>query len=135
MSEWLGPHESLLRDSIPDFWRRVAAFWGAAYTVLHGQAMAHPEWQTVLYEDLCLEPAEHFGRLFTELGLKPTRSTSRIIDTSTTQRDEHAKSTRRDSRSMVDVWRRRLTEDQIRTVCSVVAEFNLPYYRSENEIE
>ncbi len=33
--------------------------------------------------------------------------------------------------SAVDVWRKRLTKDQIYTVCSVVAQFDLPFYRSD----
>lgn len=129
MSDWLAPYESLLRESQPDFWRRVAAFWGAAYTVLHGQALRHPQWRVVQYEDLCVHPENRFGELFHSLDLVATRATHRTIEKSTTKKHPHAKSTQRDSRGMVNVWRDRLTAGQIRTVLEVVEAFDLPYYR------
>lgn len=129
MEDWLGPYESLLRECQGDFWRRVAAFWGSAYTVLSGQLRRHREWKCVLYEDLCLDPRGQFDRLFEAFGLEPTAATRRILSRSTTTEDNRTKSTRRQSTMMADAWKKRLTKGQINTVMSVVREFDLPYYR------
>lgn len=128
MAEWLAPHERLLRECLDDFWRRVAAFWGAAYTVLHGQLKDHPDWRLVKYEDLCSDPECEYARLFAELRLETTRQTRRFLEKSTTTQHKHPRSTLRDSRSMLDVWRKRLSKEQIGTVMQVVRQFELPYY-------
>lgn len=128
LEDWLHPYESLIRDSLPDFWRRVAAFWGATYTVLHGQLQRHDDWHSVLYEDLCLDPKAQFGKLFKALGMTPTPATWRMLEQSTTSPDDSATRTRRQSRSMIDIWKERLTPEQVDTVMEVVRQFNLPYY-------
>jgi hypothetical protein len=129
MADWLAPYEKLLRDSLDDFWCRVAAFWGAAYTVLHGQLKDHPDWRLLQYEDLCSDPECEYARLFADLGLEVTSKTRRFLTSSSTTADSDPKSTRRDSRSMRDVWRKRLTEEQVKTVTRIVRQFDLPYYR------
>lgn len=129
MADWLAPHERLLRESLDDFWCRVAAFWGAAYTVLHGQLNDHPDWRVVQYEDLCSDPQREYTRLFAEFGLEVTSRTRRFLRSSTTTSNNDPKSTRRNSRTMTDVWRRRLTHEQVETVTRIVRQFDLPYYR------
>ncbi len=129
MEDWLEPYRELLRRCQSDFWHRVAAFWGSAYTVLHGQLRRHPQWRCVFYEDLCVRPQEEFTQLFQALGLEPTRATWRILRRSTTSADDRAKSTRRQSGRMPQVWKERMTRNQIDTVMGVVREFDLPYYR------
>ena len=129
VEDWLGPYVDLLRECQPSFWRRVGAFWGAAHAVLCGQLKRNPSWRFVQYEDLCRDPRAGFERLFDQFELEETRATRRMLVRSTTSHSNHPKSTRRDSRSMVEIWRDRLTDEQIETVMSVVRRFDLPYYQ------
>jgi hypothetical protein len=97
--------------------------------VLHGQLKDHPDWRLLQYEDLCADPECEYARLFADLGLEVTSKTRRFLTSSSTTADSDPKSTRRDSRSMRDVWRKRLTEEQVETVTRIVRQFDLPYYR------
>lgn len=128
MEDWLGPHESLIRECRRDFWTRVAAFWAAAHVVLLGQLARHPEWRLRRYEELCVRPREEFGALCDWLGLRQTPAMQRILEHSTTTADTHAKSTRRRSTEMVDVWRRRLTPAQIDAVLGTLHRFGISDY-------
>lgn len=129
MQDWLAPHQALIEECRADALTRSAAFWSAAHVVMLGQASRHAEWKVCKYEDICLSPHERFAELCQWLGLAQTAHTRRILDRSTTTADTHAKSTRRRSAEMVDIWRKRLSAEQISRIMDTVRRFGIDAYQ------
>lgn len=129
IEDWLEPYESLLHDCQSSFWRQIAAFWACAYTVLNGQLQHHPDWLEVFYEDLCVNPHEEYAKLYDRLDLQHTMATTRMVEKTSSTADYRAKSTKRESQRMIDVWKERLTKESIKTIMEVVSHFQVPYYR------
>ena len=96
--------------------------------------------RVVRHEDVCLNPIDHFSSLYDWAGLPWTREVEATIEELTSSRnptersentDPHQHRHRRDSSTVVDVWKRRLTKEQIRKLRTVTEPVASEFYDEE----
>ncbi|MGH2698640.1 MAG: sulfotransferase [Actinomycetota bacterium] len=83
-------------------------------SALERTAAAHPEWQVVWHESLCLDPKTRFKELFHKVGLSWTEEAEAFLD-----------STKRVTSEQPGRWRTRLESDQVEKIRRVVSSFPL----------
>jgi hypothetical protein len=106
------------RPALPDvpanFWARIGVIQGIAL------ARATSVTATVSFEDLCADPFACFGDLYDVCGLRWTESVAASLRASTdgaiTRGADDPLGTTRDTASMADAWRARITPDQLADV-------------------
>jgi sulfotransferase family protein len=108
---------------------QLAASYAMIYKVLADQLERHPEWILVRHEAFCRAPQEEFRRLFEALGIRYTRRADKHLAATTQADDGSLYSIHRNSRAVVGKWKEELSPDQIESIASIVARFQLPYYR------
>jgi hypothetical protein len=108
------------------------------YGVIEAYRKRHPDWAFVRLEDLALDPAEGFRRLFGALGLPLTDATRSWIAKSSS-RDNPAEAPLSDlgyrylnSRANASIWRERLSADEIARVKAGTADVWPRFYREED---
>lgn len=125
MRDHLARYEQDLRMASADPWHGRGAFWAAVYTVLGNQLQAHPDWLSCRFEVLCADPEGQFGSLAGKLGLPPGGRELRPARPDSYRAGPA--STRRDSRSVAEAWKQKLSAGQIDAVLGVVRDFGLQY--------
>lgn len=127
MADHLHPFEAVLREA-RTFWERAGALWGAMARLLQRQTAPDSPRIIVRYEWLCTHPAEQFRELYGRLGLKWNDRASTFLVHADHAGDDRPYSLARDSEAQVDIWRRRLSADDIDRCRRFVEPFGLPYY-------
>ena len=129
MRDYLENFREALNQARSDKWLTRGAIWGAIHTVFSHQLECHPNWYLLRYESLCADPVGQFETLTenTKLELNPL-TREKIAALSATDSTDSG-STRRNSRLMPDIWRKRMSPGEIDAVMGMVAEFGLGYYR------
>ena len=120
MDNYLNPYADILQRCQEDPWERLAAYWGAIHTVIASQLAQHPGRLLCHYESLCLNPQGELDRLTVGLELPALVAERRGSGSSA-----DPGSTRRDSEAMADIWKQRLSPQQVDAVLGVVGEFDL----------
>jgi hypothetical protein len=123
----LGPFEHLLRDA-KEYCEKVAALWGATYSIMLRQQRAHPRWTLVQHEELCRKPLEGSRQLFERSGLEWTAATDEFLERSTSSDAGRPYAPQRVSADEPDKWRTRLHGRQVDQVRRFVAPFEIDYY-------
>jgi hypothetical protein len=119
--EWLGR----LDDPV----ERLAAGFGMVYKVLADQLARHPEWTLVYHEALCEDPRAVFHRLFEATRIQAGPRLDAFLERTTRTADEEPYSILRETAREPEKWKAQLDAAQIEAVASVIARFNLPFYR------
>jgi hypothetical protein len=90
---------------------------------LEEAAAAHPGWVVRTHEELCVEPAVQFRRLYAELGLTWTEGAERYL--SNNDRPGEGFPTQRVASDQPDAWKARLTPAQVESLRRVLSRFPL----------
>jgi Sulfotransferase family len=124
----------LMRDVLPSFEDEIRTFadrdgcvldqaivlWRLIHHTIGRYRERHPDWLFVRHEDVARDPVQQFERLFAALGLTFTdRARRRIAEHSDPGNPSEATDagvTKRDSRSSIHTWKRRLTEGEVERV-------------------
>lgn len=109
-------------------------FWAVCNGVVLRWRDEHPHWLIARHEDLAADPVEAFAGLYDRLGLTWSERVSAEIASSTdaanpgeaTSGRQHELA--RDSRALVNVWRARLSADELATVRAVTDEVGRAFY-------
>lgn len=110
-----------------------ALLWRAIYGAV-ARFDSNPAPIIVRHEDLSLNPAQEFSRLYAALNLPFTsRAESRILDsTSAGNHPElsvsHPHRTKLDSRANLENWKRRLTDDEIERIRGLTEDVAVRFY-------
>lgn len=134
MRDHLRPFEKEIREQATergDIIGQAILLWNAIHATILKYRQRHPEWQFVLHEDLSMNPATTFQRLFDKLQLEYTdRINHRILDFSGSHNpvEQHAgNELKRNSRANVRNWRKRLTPEETQRIrkstCDVAEQF------------
>ncbi|WP_040493404.1 sulfotransferase [Ilumatobacter nonamiensis] len=98
-----------------------------SYAILHRRVdrllAENPSWHVADHDCICGDPLEEFRSLFDRLGLEwcpATEAAVRQSDTPGTGYD-----TQRVASEQIDVWRRRLDDDQIRALTAVLTHYGV----------
>ena len=128
MRDHLEPYRGILRRARNDKWLTRGALWGAIHMVFARQLESHADWRLIRYEALCGDPIGQFETLAQEFGLELGHSTRKRITAICTTDNPDPGSTQRNTSSMPDIWRQRMSPGEIDAVMGIVGEFGLDYY-------
>jgi hypothetical protein len=122
MSDHLAPFVSEMRSACehqPDPLDEAILLWRSIYSFVAKLRQRRPDWIYLRHEDISRDPVPVFVELYGRLGLEFTPRVERKIvrlSTSPIGIERGAHDIRRDSRATIDVWRNRLTRDQVEQV-------------------
>jgi hypothetical protein len=137
---------TLVRDHLQHFKADLEAFtdpediigqgallWRAIYGAV-ARFESHPAVRVVRHEDLSLNPAREFSRLYAALNLPFTRQAeARILDSTGAGNNQelsvsHPHRTKLDSRANLENWKRRLTDDEIERIRALTEDVARRFY-------
>lgn len=96
---------------------QAALAWILMYTVVSKYHNRHSEWTFLRHEDVARNPLQTFKNLYRRLGLSYTDWIHEQIEAHSNPPGSAGENTiRRDSASVIQNWKRRLTEEEIRRV-------------------
>ena len=137
MRDWLGPFEADMRrcrDEDSDVVEQGIVLWNALHHAISRMREEHPDWSVVRHEDLAKEPTMWFERLYGALDLtwgEKVRSEIARYSEGGPNKElpmwRHG-SVRRDSRSAVETWKARLTEEEVERVRDGTADVARTFY-------
>ena len=115
---------------------RGALLWKILYSVVQEHFSTHPGVRIVRHEDLSVNPLEQYEKLFQWLGLAYTRAVvERINKYSSSQNPKEARGNKvfelkRNSAASINLWKQKLSAEEIDTVFRITAPV-LEYYYPE----
>jgi len=125
LRDHLGEFEAEIQQAAeapPDILTQAVLTWNATYAYVDRMRTAHPDWHVVSYEDLAAAPAAGFESLFHDLGLSFDKRAAAGVARHSDRRNIGEVSPRdkggirRDSRTALGTWQRRLTPDEVEEV-------------------
>lgn len=115
-----------------------ALLWRLLHKVVLSFRREHPEWIYLRHEDISLDPHNEFERLFSNLALEYTPQTESMLKTTTIaanrsyERDSSPVSNViRNSKENIQVWKQRLSNDEIDVIRTVAGETASSMYSSD----
>jgi hypothetical protein len=100
---------------------RTAAWVGLLTTVLAGHVERHPEWLVVTHEELCVDPLVRIREVCDQVGLTWSEGIERFLTES--NRPGEGFSHIRVTREQPNRWRKRLSDEQVEEIESVLAQY------------
>jgi len=100
---------------------RTAAWVGLLTTVLGGHVDRHPEWLLVTHEELCVDPLIRIREVCDKVGLTWSEGIERFLTES--NRPGEGFSHIRVTREQPNRWRKRLSDQQVEEIESVLAQY------------
>lgn len=128
MQDYLEPFRDVLNRARDDKWLTRGAVWAGIHLVYTKQMETNPDWLLYKYEDICNDPVRVYAAMTQELGLELSRKASKKIQSLSATQSNDPGSTRRNSKTMPDIWQQRMSPGEIDAVMGVVAEFGLGSY-------
>jgi hypothetical protein len=132
IEDHLKPYINLIEKAKKPF-EIYGVLWGVRNRVIADLIPKYPEWRTVYYEDLCIDPSKSFRDLFAHFNLGWTDKVQKYINKSTNKEKPGTFSTYRVTKNQIDKWKKKMTQDEINQVRNFVEPFNLPFYNRESD--
>jgi hypothetical protein len=141
MEDYLEPFREDIEEFTrhpPDIVTQAILLWCILHTMILRYRLKHPEWMFVRHEDLSDRPYEEFGKLFRTLSLSfSARAYQTIAEHSDEQNPVEAGAgivhqLRRNSRSNIWNWTKRLSHDEILRVRKGTEEIAHHFYSGED---
>lgn len=139
MRDHLEQFRDLMRSDVTgDVIGQAGLLWSIIYTALRDLRARIPTLEVVRQEDLAMDPAKGFGRLYRQLGLEYTRRVQRAILASSssgnpvelTRRRVH--SVKLDSRASLRNWKQRLSGEEVARLRQLTEGVAQLYYPEES---
>jgi hypothetical protein len=137
MNDWLRPFEAEMRrcrDTDVDVVEQGIVLWNVLHHVIAQLRDRHPSWSVVRHEDLSSDPIEGFADLYRSCGLRWDDAVAKEVGRYSSGGPSkelpmwrHG-SVKRDSRSAVDTWRQRLTDEEVERVRAGTSEIAAAFY-------
>ena len=131
---WLSPMENELREQQQrqDPLTDAAFMWKGIHFVVVQYLERNPQWTLLRHEDLAREPHLGFRKLYTRLGLDYNEKIAKKIDKHSNAGNptnpRHHWQVRRNSRETVRNWYGYFTEEQLKTIRSIVEPVSRHFY-------
>ncbi len=114
-----------------DFWERQGAMQGAVLRFAFDKLRIYQDCRIIRYEDLCSEPMKVFQGLFDFTCLSWNEEIKQLIVKRSAGGDQNQPySTSRNSGSMINSWREKLSNKELNRLKDSYCVFDLPWYRS-----
>lgn len=115
-----------------DFIDRTTLLWNILHHVIFDYQNQHPDWLYVRHEDIAKKPHEEFPKVFDYLGLTMTPKVKAYINKSTSDKNPKESASGyyqpRDSKEVLSVWKKRLTDEEVQRVNDATAEIASIFY-------
>jgi hypothetical protein len=140
MQDHLGLFEAEIREFAEhehDILDQAILLWRIIHHMILKYQDAHKDWFFLRHEDMSEDPLSHFEYLFKNLNLDFTEHVKTVIqdytDSSnpTEARKDHV-FTKRDSKSNVKSWKKKLTEEEIVRLHTGVEDISKAFYSDED---
>jgi hypothetical protein len=139
MRDHLEPYREEL-ESMPsdDVIGQAALLWKLIYRSVHATRESNPDFIIVRHEDLSRDPVPGYRDLYKALGLEFTSRVEKIILNSSSSENPKELSRKKvhdfklDSLANIDIWKKRMTTEEIDHVRKITQEIS-PHYYSEEE--
>jgi hypothetical protein len=118
---YLEPLGISVPDASASVTQRTAAWVGLLATVLGEHVDRHPEWLLVTHEELCVDPLVRIRAVCDQVGLTWSEGIERFLTES--NRPGEGFSNIRVTREQPDRWRKRLSDQQLDEIGTVLAQF------------
>lgn len=124
--------EEFTRES-KDIIDQAILLWNLIHYMILKYKKRHQNWKFVRHEELSVEPVSEFGKLFESLGLDYSHSAQKSIaeHSSPTNHRKHNQ-LKRDSKSNVWSWQKRLTETEIIRIKEGTQDIAAAFYNAED---
>jgi hypothetical protein len=121
--------EAVQKGDLIDQW---ALLWNLIYSSVHTALQRNPDFIAVRHEDLSLDPVGGYRKLYKSLGLEFTPRVEKMIrESSSSENPSEGKKVhafKLDSRANIDIWKKRLTQDEIRRIREATQEVASLFY-------
>jgi len=143
MNTWLNDHTEEIDRMIRfrhkfDLIDRAALLWKILHSVIIKYQKRYPEWLYMRHEDLARNPVSNFNRIFKYVALRPDEKIIDYIRQYTSKRNQPESASTsyqpRDSRSVLQNWRKRLTDEEVNRVIAVTHEVAAEWYHYEDNV-
>lgn len=135
MRDFLEPYrEKMEAAKSDDIIGQASLLWSLIYRAVHTTLQRKPDLIAVRHEDLSLDPLAEYRKLYDSLGLDFTKRVEKTILTSSSSENpaepsqKNIYSVKLDSRSNIDNWHKRLTEEEIKRVRETTEEVSELFY-------
>lgn len=137
MHDWLGSYQQDMENLLKtpdDVIGQGSLLWRMVYQVVDACQKRYPDIHIVRHEDFSLESLERFRSLYATLGLEFNASAQKAVLNSSNAENpgevsrEHVHSTKLDSQSNLQNWKRRLSADEISRIRQLTHEIATRYY-------
>lgn len=138
MRDHLGPYREEMQSlKLDDVIGQAALLWKLIYNSVHVTQALHPDFIVIRHEDLSRDPIPGYRDLYKSLGLEFTSRVEKLISNSSSSENpvEYSRKKvhgfRLDSRANMDVWRKRMTVEEIERIREITRDVALLYYSDE----
>ena len=131
LEPYRGQMESVKSDDVIG---QSALLWKLIYTSVHTILQRNPDFLAVRHEDMSLDPVNRYRDLYKSLDLDFTPRVEKTILNASSS-DNPAEPSRRniysvklDSRTNIENWKKRLTDDEIRRIRGITGDVSQLFY-------
>ena len=135
MRDFLKPYGDRMEAAkAGDIIEQAALLWTVIYHSVHATLEQNPGFIAVRHEDLSLNPVDGFHALYNSLGLDFTRRVEKTILTSSSSENPAEPSRKKiysvklDSRTNINNWKKRLSEEEIQRIRKITEGVSSLYY-------
>lgn len=135
MRDFLEPYRTQMEAAkADDVIGQSALLWNLIYRSVHTMIHQNPAILAVRHEDLSRDPISGYRDLYKSLGLEFTPRVEKTIRNSSSSENpaepsrKNIHSVKVDSRANIDVWKKRLTEDEIQRIRTMTEEVAYLFY-------
>lgn len=140
MKEQLQPFEAEIikfAEQEQDILDQAILLWRIMHYMIAQYQKAHEDWVFLRHEDLSQDPSAHFEHLFKQFNLHFSKHVQTVIqdysgeDNPTDAKKGHT-FTKRDSKSNIKSWKKKLTEDEITHIRTGVEDISSAFYANSD---
>lgn len=135
MRDFLEPYRDRMKAAkADDIVGQAALLWSVIYGSVHATLGPNPDFITVRHEDLSLNPVDGYRTLYNSLGLDFTQRVEKTIRNSSSSENpvepshKNIYSVKLNSRTNINNWKKRLSEDEIHRIRKITEEISPLYY-------
>jgi hypothetical protein len=139
LRDHLEPYRHEMQSMKPDdVIGQAALLWKLIYRSVHLTRLQHPDFIVVRHEDLSRDPIPGYREMYKSLGLDFNPRVEKVILNSSSSENPKELSKNKvhgfklDSRANIEIWKKRMTAEEIEHVREITQEIS-PFYYSEAE--
>ncbi|NEO64857.1 MAG: hypothetical protein F6J98_32440 [Moorea sp. SIO4G2] len=116
---------------------KLTLLWKLIYTAVIDYQDNNPEWLILRYEDICSQPLSQFNHIFKTFNIEFSTTAQKFIQESTNYSQfkgifQEIHSIKRNAKAQIDIWKERLSQQEIDSIRSKVEDVSQHFYTDED---